>query len=80
MASLGRARPGKARRGVGASRFRVWRWPALLAALTVFGLLSALLGQGGVWRALSWAALATPLAVIGYRLSRRPAAHPPELF
>lgn len=43
---------------------RVWRWPALLASLTLFGLLSALLGQGDVWWALSWAALGAPLAVI----------------
>jgi hypothetical protein len=48
------------RRSVG----RVWRWPAVLAMLTVFGLLSALIGQGGIWWALSWVALATPLAVI----------------
>lgn len=43
---------------------RIWRWPTLLAALTLFGLLSALLGEGGVWWVLSWLALATPLAVI----------------
>jgi hypothetical protein len=27
----------------------IWRWPVVLAILTVFGLLSALLGQGGLW-------------------------------
>jgi hypothetical protein len=27
---------------------RIWRWPATLAVLTIFGLLSALLGQGGL--------------------------------
>ena len=43
---------------------RIWRWPAALAALMIFGLLSALLGQGGVWWALSWVALAIPLLVI----------------
>lgn len=48
------------RRSVG----RVWRWPAVLAMLTVFGLLSALIGQGGIWWALSWVALAIPLVVI----------------
>jgi hypothetical protein len=42
---------------------RIWRWPAALAILTVFGLMSALLGQGGIWWTLSWLALATPLAV-----------------
>lgn len=43
---------------------RVWRWPLVLAALTLFGLLSALLGEGGWWWGLSWLALATPLLVI----------------
>lgn len=47
------------------ARVRVWRWPLVLAALSLFGLLSALLGQGGVWWVLSWLSLATPLAVIG---------------
>jgi len=46
------------------SASRVWRWPITLAALTLFGLLSALLGEGGVWWALSWTALAVPLLVI----------------
>jgi hypothetical protein len=41
----------------------VWRWPAVLAGLTLFGLLSALLGEGGLWWVLSWIALATPLIV-----------------
>ena len=43
---------------------KVWRWPSVLAVLTVFGLLSALLGQHGVWYWLSWSALSVPLAVI----------------
>lgn len=51
--------------GARASRMRVWRWPVLLALLSVFGLLSALLGQGGIWWALSWVALSIPLVVIG---------------
>lgn len=42
----------------------IWRWPLVLAASTVTGLLSALLGQGGVWWGLSWIALAAPPAVI----------------
>lgn len=42
----------------------IWRWPLALAALTIFGLLSALLGEGGIWWALSWLALSTPLLVI----------------
>ena len=41
----------------------IWRWPVLLAALSVFGLLAALIGQTGVWLPLSWIALTIPLAV-----------------
>lgn len=48
----------------------IWRWPGYLAALTVFGLLSALLGQGGVWWAMSWIALAIPLVVIAICVQR----------
>jgi hypothetical protein len=48
------------------SQLRIWRWPAIIAALTVFGLLAALLGHGGIWWGLSWAALATPLVVALY--------------
>jgi len=48
----------------------VWRWPLVLAGLTLFGLLSALLGEGGVWWALSWSALATPLIVAVVCLAR----------
>ncbi len=43
---------------------RVWSWPLVIAALTVFGLLSALLGQHGIWLWLSWASLLMPIAVI----------------
>ena len=43
---------------------RIWGWPLILAGLTVFGLLSALLGQTGVWLPISWATLAFPLLVI----------------
>lgn len=43
---------------------RQWLWPIVLAIVTIFGLLSALLGEGGVWWWLSWVALATPLVVI----------------
>ncbi len=45
---------------------RVWRWPIVIAILIVFGLLAALLGHDGIWRVLSWTALAMPLVVIGY--------------
>lgn len=40
-----------------------WGWPLGLALLTLSGLLSALLGQGGIWWALSWIALVLPLLV-----------------
>ncbi len=50
---------------------KLWGWPSLLAGLVIFGLLSALLGQGGIWWVLSWIALAIPLAVIVYHLCGR---------
>ncbi|WP_206239605.1 hypothetical protein [Novosphingobium terrae] len=43
---------------------RQWSWPIALAVLTCFGLLSALIGEGGLWWGLSWIALAMPLLVI----------------
>jgi hypothetical protein len=49
---------------------RIWRWPILLAVLTLAGLVSALLGEGGIWWAFCWAALAIPLAVIAACLLR----------
>ena len=42
----------------------VWPWPMALGLLTVFGLLSALLGQHGVWLMLSWISLSIPLVVM----------------
>ncbi|HEY0236813.1 MAG TPA: hypothetical protein VGC86_17435 [Afipia sp.] len=48
----------------------IWRWPIVLAVLTIFGLLAALLGQGGVWWMLSWIALAIPLIVIAACVAR----------
>lgn len=41
-----------------------WRWPTVLAALTMFALLSALIGEKGIWVWLSWLTLSIPLAVI----------------
>lgn len=42
---------------------RQWGWPLGLALLTLFGLMSALLGEGGIWWVLSWIALGLPLLV-----------------
>lgn len=50
----------------------VWRWPALLAACSLFGLSSALLGQRGLWLPLSWVALSAPLVVVAISLLRPP--------
>ena len=47
----------------------IFRWPLWLGVLTVAGLASALFGNDG-WDALSWIALAIPLAVLGWKASR----------
>ena len=47
----------------------IFRWPLWLGALTVVGLASALFGNDG-WDALSWIALAIPLAVLGWKAGR----------
>ncbi|MFT3815564.1 MAG: hypothetical protein QM740_19705 [Acidovorax sp.] len=49
---------------------RVWVAPLLLAVLTLFGLLAALLGTG-TWHVLSWLALLVPITV-GLRYSLWP--------
>jgi len=49
---------------------RVFGVPALLALATLFGLLSALLGQGGVWHVLAWIAPILPLGVLVWHLIR----------
>ncbi|HEY4165433.1 MAG TPA: hypothetical protein VGM96_01615 [Reyranella sp.] len=49
---------------------RIWRWPLLLAALTIFGLLAALLGQDAAWWIVSWIALGIPLAAVAWALIR----------
>ncbi len=54
------------------SAIQRWGWPVALAVLSIVGLLSALLGQGGVWWFLSWVALSTPLVVILVLLWRGP--------
>jgi len=48
------------------SQFRkVWGAPLLLAVLTAFGLLSALLGTG-IWHWASWLTLAVPVVVMAW--------------
>lgn len=49
---------------------RVWTAPLILAALTAFGLLAALLGTG-FWHALAWIALMVPI-VVAARFGTRP--------
>ncbi|MFL9499056.1 hypothetical protein ACJMQP_03260 [Rhodopseudomonas palustris] len=49
---------------------RQWLWPIVLALSTLFGLLAALIGEGGIWRALCWVALALPLGTIVLHLAR----------
>jgi len=48
---------------------KVWRIPAFLGAVTLFRLLSALLGAG-FWYFLSWFALIIPLFVIVFKVWR----------
>jgi len=48
------------------STFRkIWGAPIALAALTLFGLLSALLGTG-LWHWLAWITITIPLAVMAW--------------
>jgi hypothetical protein len=44
---------------------KVYGAPCIMAAITAYGLLSALLGDG-LWDELSWIALAIPLVVIAW--------------
>ena len=48
--------------------WRQWLRPIVLSVVTVFGLLAALIGETGVWWALSWLMLAAPLLVMAYHL------------
>ena len=50
---------------------RQWLWRVALAASTGFGLLAALIGEGGLWWLLCWGALALPLATIALCVVRR---------
>jgi hypothetical protein len=49
---------------------RVWKYPVLLAILTLFGLLAALTGTG-IWHVLAWLTLAIPVAVCLFFSFRR---------
>ena len=48
----------------------IFRWPLWLGLLTAIGLASALFGDAG-WDALSWATLAVPLVVLGWKVMRQ---------
>lgn len=45
------------------SNWRIFRWPLLIAAVSLVGLLSALVGDGG-YDLLSWLTLGSTLVVI----------------
>ncbi len=47
-----------------------WGWPLLLAAATLAGLASGILGDG-VWDYISWVALSVPLVVIANKVWRQ---------
>ncbi|MFR0690379.1 hypothetical protein ACLUTX_13345 [Enterobacterales bacterium AE_CKDN230030158-1A_HGKHYDSX7] len=58
----------------------IFRWPLALAALSTFGLLSALLGDG-VFDVLSWISLGVPLLLLVFvwtRMPRRPKEPTPK--
>jgi Fe2+ transport system protein B len=54
---------------------QIFRLPAAFAAITIVGLLSALLGDG-VWNALSWVALACPIVATLYFILRSRRSQP----
>ena len=66
----GRGAHRRARRAGVLTMMRVWKWPIVLSALTIFGLLAALLGQDEAWWIASWIALGVPLLVIARALAR----------
>ncbi|MFO5890804.1 hypothetical protein ACLBSJ_33940, partial [Klebsiella pneumoniae] len=59
---------------LGLRLWMIFRWPLLLALLGLFGLLSALLGDG-LYDLLSWLALGTPLVLVGWELVSRELTH-----
>jgi hypothetical protein len=48
---------------------RIFLAPAIMALIVIFGLMSALLGDG-IWDAASWLALSAPVVAIAYFLNR----------
>lgn len=48
---------------------RTWIIPVTLGLITVAGLIAALVGDG-IWDAMSWVALAVPVALCIYRWGR----------
>jgi hypothetical protein len=51
---------------------RIFRFPALIALVIAFGLISALLGDG-IWDAASWIALGLPVLIVAVFLLRKTA-------
>ena len=45
---------------------KVWGIPLILAAITLFGLLAALLGTG-IWYILSWITLIIPIVIVVWK-------------
>ena len=48
---------------------QIFLWPAVIAAVSVIGLVAALVADG-VWDAVSWVALAIPNALLVYFVLR----------
>ena len=52
---------------------RIFRWPAVLAAMTLVGLVVGLLGDGW-YDGLAWIGLGVPVLICAWALCRRPRA------
>jgi hypothetical protein len=48
----------------------IFRWPAVVAAVTLFGLIAALVGDG-IWDGFSWIGLGVPFVLAAYFFARR---------
>lgn len=49
---------------------RIFAWPGAIAALSLFGLIAALIGDGA-WDWAGWIGLAAPLAALVWAMGRR---------